>query len=65
MTRVEQHKLILAVKDYVHKMRRYDLDEFEVLLKRDKDDEDLDSNSQKRLLAFYEQYVPASQRLPW
>ena len=62
MTHIEQHKLILELKDYTHRMKRYDLDEFEMCEKRDKDDEDLDLSSQKRLLEFYLLYVPEHKR---
>jgi hypothetical protein len=62
MTHIEQHKLILELKDYTHMMKRYDLDEFEMCEKRDKDDEDLDHFSQKRLLELYLFYVPEHRR---
>jgi hypothetical protein len=62
MTHIEQHKLILELKDYRHKMKRYDLDEFEMWEKRDKDDEDLDHASWMRLLEFYSLYVPEHRR---
>ena len=62
MTHIEQHKIILEVKDYTHKMKRRDLDEFDMFVKRDKDDEDLDTASRKRLLELYELYVPPNKR---
>jgi hypothetical protein len=57
MTHVEQHKMILQLMDYSRKMKRYDQEEFEMFVKRDQDDEDLDSMSQKRLIRLFEQYV--------
>jgi len=57
MTHAEQHALILDLKDYARKMKRYDQEEFEMFLKRDTDDEDLDTMSQKKLVRLYEQYV--------
>ena len=57
MTHAEQHALIVELKDHMRKMRRYDQEEFEMFLKRDTDDEDLDSMSQKRLIRLYEQYI--------
>jgi len=63
MTHIEQHNLILELKDYTHKMKRYDLDEFEMCEKRDKDDEDLDDASRRRLLEFYVLYVPVHRRI--
>lgn len=57
MTHAEQHKMIVELMDYARKMKRYDQEEFEMFVKRDKDDEDLDSMSQKRLKQMYAQYV--------
>ncbi len=62
MTHIEQHKIILELKDYAHKMQRRDLEEFEMFVKRDKDDEDLDNRSRERLKELYDQYVPARLR---
>ena len=58
MTRVEQHTIIETLEDYVHKMRGRDLDEFEMMRKRDRDDEDLDEISRHRLTELYIKYVP-------
>ncbi len=63
MTHIEQHRLILELKDYTHKMKRYDLEQFSMFEKRDKDDEDLDQASQKKLLEFYITYVPERLRI--
>ena len=62
MTRVEQHRMVDVLKDYMHKMHGRDLDEFEMLRKRDRDDEDLDDPSRRRLSELYVQYVPARLR---
>ncbi|HTY01060.1 MAG TPA: hypothetical protein VMG09_13625 [Bacteroidota bacterium] len=62
MTHIEQHKMILELKDYTHKMNRRDLEEFDMFVKRDKDDEDLDNHSRSRLKELYDQYVPARLR---
>ena len=62
MTRVEQHKMIDALGDYVHKMRGTDLDEFDMLRKRDRDDEDLDVLGRARLTELYVKYVPERLR---
>jgi hypothetical protein len=62
MTHIEQHKIILELKDYEHKMKRSDQETFAMFAKRDKDDEDLDSHSRTKLLALYEVYVPARLR---
>lgn len=57
MTHAEQHRMISELKDHVRKMNRYDQQEYEMFAKRDKDDEDLDSLSQKRLMQLHSQYV--------
>lgn len=57
MTHAEQHKLIVELMDYSRNMKRYDQEEFEMFVKRDKDDEDLDTMSQKKLLRLYETYA--------
>lgn len=58
MTRVEQHKMIETLRDYQHKMKGKELFDFEMFHKRDKDDEELDEMSRKRLVELYERYVP-------
>jgi hypothetical protein len=63
MTHIEQHRIILELRDYSRKMKRYDLEEFSMFEKRDKDDEDLDGNSRKRLLDLYVVYVPEHKRM--
>jgi hypothetical protein len=57
MTHIEQHKMILELKDYTRKMGRYEQEDFEMMVKRDKDDEDLDDLTRKRLQALYEKFV--------
>jgi len=57
MTHAEQHALIVDLMDYTRKMKRSDQEEFEMFVKRDKDDEDLDALSRKKLIRLYEQYV--------
>ncbi len=62
MTKTEQHEIIEMLRDYVHKMSGRDLDEFEMMRKRDRDDEDLDEMTRRRLSAIYVQYVPERLR---
>lgn len=57
MSFVEQHKMVEALKDHAHRMKGRDAYDFEMLRKRDKDDEMLDSLSLKRLQDLYETYV--------
>ena len=62
MTRIEQHKMVEKLQDYLHKMRGRDLDEFEMMRKRDRDDEDLDELSRHRLTELYIKYIPERLR---
>ncbi len=58
MTRVEQHKMIEALRDYQHKMKGRDMESFEMFRKRDRDDEELDVLSRRLLMELYRKYVP-------
>jgi hypothetical protein len=62
MTRIEQRKMLETLREYSHKMRGREADDFEMMRKRDKDDEDLDRLSVQRLLEMYEKYVPERLR---
>jgi hypothetical protein len=64
MTHAEQHKMIVELRDYARTMSRYDQEEFEMFVRRDKDDEDLDTLSQKRLMQMYDQYLARKGRRP-
>ena len=57
MTHDEQHNMIVELMDYASRMKRYDQEDFAMFVKRDKDDEDLDTVSQKRLMNLYETYA--------
>jgi len=62
MTHAEQHNMIVELRDHAKKMKRYDQEEFEMFVKRDTDDEDLDTISQKKLKRLYEQFIgPAEE----
>ncbi|TAK50743.1 MAG: hypothetical protein EPO24_16435 [Bacteroidetes bacterium] len=58
MTHSEQNEIMQLLSDYSHKMKGKDSDEFDVLRKRHKDDEDFDSNSRARLMDLFVKYVP-------
>lgn len=58
MTKIEQHKIVETLRDYIHKMRGRDLEDFEMFRKRDRDDEDFDERSRNRLTELFVQYVP-------
>ncbi|MBI3006278.1 MAG: hypothetical protein HYY49_12820 [Ignavibacteriales bacterium] len=57
MTRSEQHKLIQELKYFAGKMSKEDSYAFEMMLKRDKDDEDLDEASVKKLEQLHAAYA--------
>jgi hypothetical protein len=58
MTKIEQHKIIEALRDYEHRMRGRELDDFDMMRKRDRDDEELDTITRRRLTELYVKYVP-------
>ena len=62
MTHADQHQMIMELMDYQRKMKRTDQEDFDMFVKRDKDDEDLDQISTKRLRELYELYVPVHRR---
>ena len=62
MTRVEQRKMIEALREYSHKMSGRESDDFDMMRKRDRDDEELDRLSVARLVALFEKYVPERLR---
>lgn len=57
MTHAEQHKMIAELRYWEWKMSRSDMDAYAMMVKRDKDDEDLDEISMARLVTLHEQYV--------
>jgi hypothetical protein len=57
MTSVEQHKLVRELRDVEMKMTRPEQEMFDMFRKRDKDDEDLDTLSRKKLLELYDKYI--------
>jgi len=57
MTHAEQHRMINELRDAMRKMTRDDEESFDMFVKRDKDDEFLDTLSQRRLEQMYERYI--------
>ncbi len=57
MSIVEQKKLIESLKYKTSKMVPKDKYDYEMLVRRDKDDEDLDLLSMKRLKEIFERYA--------
>lgn len=62
MTRSEQHEQIEELKSSVGSMSREDRYEFDMLVKRDKDDEDLDSVARETLRRLAERYIRRKSR---
>ena len=58
MTYTEQRALVMELADYHHKMKGKDYDEFEMMVKRIRDDEELDQMTLRRLEALRETYLP-------
>ena len=54
---IEQHKLINGLRDYVGKMSSSERYDFEMMQKRDKDDEELDQLAYAKLETLHRKYV--------
>lgn len=52
----EQRKLLEELKKYERKLNTTDLETYKMLIKRDKDDEDFDTVSMKKLKALVDKY---------
>lgn len=57
MTHTEQKKIIQELKDYVARMDKKDQYDFEMMLKRVRDDEELDALSLRRLEELQKKYI--------
>ena len=62
MTKSEQHRMILDLSYHSRSMNGNDRYEFEMIQKRDKDDEDLDSVAQRTLEKLAGRYLPKKSR---
>jgi hypothetical protein len=62
MTHADQKRMIRELKDFEWKLTRDETEEFRMMVKRDKDDEDLDELAMKRLASMHEQYVTYRRR---
>jgi hypothetical protein len=62
MKRDQQHKKILSLREHMPLMRGGDKETFEMMMKRDRDDEDLDSIALQQLDRLYERYVARKSR---
>ncbi len=52
----EQQKLLDALKKYERKLTGKELEDYKMFVKRQKDDEDFDSISMRRLKELYDKY---------
>ena len=64
MAHAEQQRMIRELRDYAHKLTREEEELFAMYVKRNKDDEDLDTIAQRRLTDMYERYVMRRARKP-
>ncbi len=62
MKRDQQHKMILSLREHKSAMKMEEQEAFEMMLKRDRDDEDLDSIALQQLNQLYERYVTKKSR---
>jgi hypothetical protein len=62
MTRPEQHKLVQELKYHSGSMSSQDRYVFDMILKRDKDDEDLDALAQSALERLAGLYLPRKSK---
>jgi hypothetical protein len=65
MTTKEQKELIEDLRDFEYTMNRDELEDFQMFLKRHKDDEELDTLSMKRLKELHEKYFLNRPRKPF
>jgi hypothetical protein len=61
MTKAEQKTLINELRDKEMKMTRAEQEMFDMFRKRDKDDEDLDAISRRKLVELHKKYVIPKQ----
>jgi hypothetical protein len=62
MSNIVQRNYFEVLKRYVRKFDQKELDTYKMLLKRDKDDEDLDKLSLNKLQNLYEKYYLNRER---
>jgi hypothetical protein len=62
MTFVEQHRMIEDLRGYARRMDRTEQADFEMMMKRDKDEEQLDVLTLRKLQHLHDKYVPKKSR---
>ena len=58
MTKAEQQRMIKDLQGHAARMNRTELETFEMLRKRDKDDEDLDALAVRTLEQLHAKFLP-------
>ena len=58
MTLIEQHKIIEQLKSVCAQMNTHEQGEFEMLVKRDRDDEEFDSIARAKMEKLQLKYIP-------
>jgi uncharacterized protein (DUF2236 family) len=62
MTSVEQRKMVQRLKQVMMKMKSDDRQSFEMMLKRDRDDEELDSLTMEKLKQLHAKFFPKNTK---
>ncbi len=62
MTKAEQQRMIRDLQAHTARMNRTELEMFEMLRKRDKDDEDLDALATRALEQLHLKFLPSRTR---
>jgi hypothetical protein len=62
MTHEEQKRKVFDLKRFSVKMSPTERREFEMMVKRDKDDEDLDALTLKKLQTLHEKFLPRKSK---
>jgi hypothetical protein len=62
MTFVEQHRMMEELRGHVKRMDRNERFDFEMMMKRDKDEEQLDVLTLRKLQQLHDTYVPKKTR---
>jgi hypothetical protein len=62
MTGVEQHRMVRELMTRMMKLNARERQQFEMIIKRDKDDEDLDSFTLSQLKTLHEKYFPKKSK---
>jgi hypothetical protein len=62
MTGVEQHRMVRELRTRLMKLDARERQQFEMIAKRDKDDEDLDSFAAAQLKQLHEKYFPKQSK---